>query len=104
MTLDEAYRQARILEQAQKQSASYDNNVVAAIQGDPPSTVASVVKRTPKEETCYFCENPRNPRSNCPARNSECHNCNKKGHWGKMCKSKTIASITNQNGNYPDLA
>ena len=32
MSLEEAYQQARTLERAQKQSASYDNSIVAGIE------------------------------------------------------------------------
>ena len=32
MSLEEAYQQARTLEQAQKQSASYDNSIVAGTE------------------------------------------------------------------------
>ena len=37
---------------------------------------------------CGNCGNARHPRSSCPARGRECYVCGKKGHMGKMCRSK----------------
>lgn len=102
LTLDEAYKQARALEQAQTQAASYDTGTVASINMDnmkiseaPPlqdniksfvtENVAAIQSKP--SDPCYFCKNPRHPRSKCPARNSECRKCGKKGHWAKACKS-----------------
>ncbi|GAA6071017.1 uncharacterized protein K02A2.6-like [Tachysurus ichikawai] len=30
----------------------------------------------------------------CPATSSECRKCKRKGHWARMCKSKTVRQVT----------
>ena len=47
----------------------------------------------PKKK-CYFCGDPIHNRRSCPARNSVCNNCGKKGHYGKVCMSKATSSTT----------
>ena len=94
--MTQAFNQARTLEQAGKQSASYDTNIVAAVSEDK-SEVSFTLAAAPKKvfsnrnkdgkENYFFCGNVRHPRSNCPARNFECGKCKKMGHWARCCKS-----------------
>ena len=118
LTLTQACTQARALEQAQNQSATYEqnnmNNNVAAITETDSSLAAAggrknkpftknntnnttnqyVSQQTQSKDKCYFCGNARHDRTQCPARNDECLKCQKKGHWGRVCRSNTaIASI-----------
>lgn len=51
-----------------------------------------------KEEKCYFCGNLRHPRIKCPARNFECRNCHKIGHWAQVCKGNVTATIREDSG------
>lgn len=95
LTLDEAYRQARVLEQAQQQSASYQQPL-GALPETPENLGATTnssggKKPSNSKEKCYFCGNPRHPRANCPANNSICKNCQKRGHWDKVCKSAPVS-------------
>ena len=42
-----------------------------------------------KQQDCYCCgARPAHPKSKCPAKDVICHNCGKKGHYQKCCKSK----------------
>lgn len=42
-----------------------------------------------KRQDCYCCgARPAHPKSKCPAKDVICHNCGKKGHYQKCCKSK----------------
>ena len=112
LTLDAAHQQARSLEQAQSQAASYENGVVGAmnvVENQPAQRqqqqqlqqqqnqlelqqqhnhdrngLAAVGDNSQK---CFFCGKNRHPRSRCPARNSTCQNCGKKRHWQVVCKS-----------------
>ena len=52
-----------------------------------PSTLAAV---EPEAPTCFFCGNSKHPRSRCPARETICLNCQKKGHFSKVCRGKTV--------------
>ena len=47
------------------------------------------MKRTSsKSEKCSYCgKSEIHERSNCPAKDSKCRNCNKTGHWDIVCKS-----------------
>ncbi|XP_066910469.1 uncharacterized protein [Clytia hemisphaerica] len=102
LSLDDAFAQARALEQAQSQSAAYENSTIAALPIGEEASLGAINRNknsfsdnsdTTKQnqlkskELCYFCGNSRHARSNCPARESECRNCKKKGHWAKVCRS-----------------
>ena len=43
-------------------------------------------------QKCFFCGNQRHDRPRCPARNSICKNCKKKGHFARVCRSHTAAA------------
>ena len=43
-------------------------------------------------QLCYFCGSSLHPRRNCPAKDSVCNKCGKKGHWSKVCRSQTAAA------------
>ena len=44
-------------------------------------------KERPKEQNCRKCIAPnRNPKNNCRARESVCHNCKKKRFFAKACR------------------
>ena len=132
LTLEAAFQQARALEQAQTQAASYENGVVGAVSAvsgndDGLKSVSqqqqqqqrqqqeelynnniAAVKGSNSKDICFFCGKPRHDRSNCPARDSECRNCKKKGHWAQVCKSSKssggpIAAIPH-NSYLPSLA
>ena len=105
LSLEQAFAQARQLEQAQNQSASYDNSTVAAVPDQSDDELAAMslnsnsnklkTKLNPSQqqnngdrrEPCFFCGRSRHPRSQCPARDSQCRNCGKKGHWKEVCNS-----------------
>lgn len=100
LSLDEAFTQARALEQAQTHSVAYDSNTIAAVEPSDDSTDPLAAapsqnnnnskshKKQNKKEQCYFCGNSRHPRTSCPARNDTCQNCKKKGHWARVCRSE----------------
>ena len=40
------------------------------------------------------------PKQACPARNVACHTCSKKGHYSSVCRSKSLATVSEeQQGN-----
>ena len=47
---------------------------------------------------CYRCgsSNHRANYPQCPAKNATCHNCQRKGHFGKACKSKPARPLANK--------
>ncbi|XP_064080951.1 uncharacterized protein LOC135197777 [Macrobrachium nipponense] len=40
---------------------------------------------------CFFCGGPYHIRAHCPARDSSCNKCGRKGHFAKACLSKQSA-------------
>lgn len=44
------------------------------------------------KKRCYFCGGPYHSRTICPARESTCNKCDKKGRCARACLSKTSAS------------
>uniref|UniRef100_A0A5S6R1M3 CCHC-type domain-containing protein n=1 Tax=Trichuris muris TaxID=70415 RepID=A0A5S6R1M3_TRIMR len=95
---------ARVLESAQKCSDEYvtapalDATVtLAAADGhqsestnncEESCNATGAVKRR-----CFFCGQRWHARSRCPASDVNCWKCNKKGHFGKMCRSKLAAQL-----------
>ena len=105
LKLSEAYQQARALEQAQQQSASYDSYTIPSAEHVPNDFVAAIPKKqSTGDQKCFFCGNERHARSNCPAKESECRICHKKGHWDKVCRSKPVAVIASSENSMPSLA
>ena len=52
---------------------------------------SEVRKSSGKPKQCKFCGyNWHNNLTECPARQKICNNCNKKGHFAKMCKQQKI--------------
>ena len=47
------------------------------------------------KKSCFFCgKTPKHKRSECPARESVCNSCGKKGHWNTVCqKKKTVTQV-----------
>ena len=94
LDLQKAFDMARSLELAQQQSLSYHspNTCGAAAEtesnpdeGQEPDK-SSLSAATGK---CFFCGYGRHPREKCPARDAECKNCGKIGHYSRACKSKS---------------
>lgn len=94
INLNDAFDQARALELAELNSASYltaptPMHTAAAefLEHVPPQEHLAAI--TPSRSgNCFFCGNGRHQRNACPARNAICHKCGKRGHFQKMCKSR----------------
>ena len=52
----------------------------------------------PQQSTkpCTRCGKGPHSRDKCPARESECHKCHRKGHYSSQCMSKTVAPLIAQ--------
>ncbi|KAA3675181.1 uncharacterized protein DEA37_0011386 [Paragonimus westermani] len=105
--LAKAFTQARALETAESQSLSYTHphvpynescalhspvSIDSLDSGKPDSNLAATIPK------CFFCGYNKHPRSKCPAREALCRNCNKVGHFQRVCKSnqsdKRVVSCT----------
>lgn len=108
LSLEEATAQARTLEAAQSQADFYSQYNQTTLNATTRNTVTakSVLQEGLSDEEhhhqfqlaststkCYFCGGSRHPRYKCPAKDATCNVCSKKGHYGKVCKSKHQKSI-----------
>ena len=150
LSLDQAFAQARALEQAQSQSASYDNHGIAAIPSPEllsevdESLGAAGNRNNPgrnrlnnnrsnnnsrsnnnrnhrgntrsnnnrnnnrsnnrlsnaSNNTLLLWEFTSHDRSECPAKDDICNNCQKQGHWSRVCNSSSslgaMGHVTNE--------
>ena len=104
LDLKTAYDQALTLEMAQRQLASYSqqNSLTASVftvRTEETDDCISVCDEQPtvaaiSRQKYFFCGNQRHERSKCPARNSVCKNCKKKGHFACVYRSH-MAAATN---------
>lgn len=103
LDLQTAFDQARSLEMAYQQSHSFQTvpAPLAALPSTTESTTAVNGLAKSLEESlpltsaaatnnkCLFCGFDRHPRFKCPAKDAVCNNCGKKGHFRKVCRSKS---------------
>lgn len=80
-------------------------DAVRAIKGEKPAwkNKGQTVKQTKdrhsthgSEQSCRRCgKTPSHAKFSCPAKNADCHNCGKRGHYGKMCRStKRVSAVS----------
>ena len=106
LPLNTAIDKARALELAQRESRTYDSpGHLAAVQSSPKDLPAELNEEAAASTTtitslqgnrlCYFCgRKPSHDRSTCPARNSTCSKCRKKGHFARVCRSSSLRPET----------
>ena len=110
LDLQAAFDQARALDIAQKNSESYKLPFMptAAAVGKPSEDNAqkgeNITVASTQSQKCFFCGYDMHPRSKCPARDSTCSNCQKKGHYKRVCRSKRQGEPATAALNRPALA
>ena len=52
--------------------------------------------RPPQGQKCSYCGKGPHLKQSCPARQVICHKCNKKGHYSSVCRSKAIATVSEE--------
>ena len=46
-----------------------------------------------RNQKCGRCGGKPHERNECPAKDSICNSCKRKGHWKKCCKTKNVSEI-----------
>ncbi|XP_042237354.1 uncharacterized protein LOC121876351 [Homarus americanus] len=104
LTLSQAFDQTRSLDLAQRTLEAFQSlgPVIAAASGCLEDAVKSpytnqqeirpvedstLASMTTKKR-CWFCATSLHLRARCPAKDSDCSSCGKKGHWAKVCQTK----------------
>ena len=101
-TLNDAITLGRKYEAAAAHSAELSNlqpNNQPDLQNNQPQSVSAIKKRSfkpkkrhQKQKTPSVCKNCGGNhdygKENCPAKDAICFNCERKGHWSKLCMSK----------------
>jgi hypothetical protein len=105
-SLDDTYKAALTLERASSNSEQYQRYNTpqlfsSALQVqlenpvDNPDAVLAATNHNQQAnwsqrkggKACYFCGCDKHYRQSCPARESTCDICGKRGHWAKVCRS-----------------
>ena len=90
LTLEKAKTMIRQREAMHEQQSSLKETA------DEPSSVVALIHykkgQGQNKRSCMRCGRESHPRDKCPARDAICHRCKRKGHYGIVCRSKTIAN------------
>ena len=62
----------------------------------PPTIQFTRPKVNPTYTNCGHCGGKPHRRNECPAKDSTCNACRKRGHWKKMCRSTKKVAEVNQ--------
>ena len=110
LTLQEAITKARQSEAVKKQQSILQGNKSEL----PPANVDRIsnykgqaarernLRRMPRPKNtaertnkakCSWCLGSRHPKQECPAKDSKCNKCDKRGHWARACKSQPEKSV-----------
>ena len=57
---------------------------------------AGTGQQTSVKRHCRRCGRDHQEDAQCPARNATCFKCNRKGHYGTQCFSKTVAALASE--------
>ena len=92
LILDSAFTQVHSLEIAQK--SSYQYSVTSMLNATSVDNKPSDLNTIATRRTWFFCGGPRHKHQSYPAKDTICHNCEKPGHFDKLCQSSNKKSST----------
>ncbi|KAL5510819.1 hypothetical protein EMCRGX_G006423 [Ephydatia muelleri] len=91
------HTQQQVLKEAESGSSfKGENSSMDFLRGQgtktkPAGVSSAKPKQTPKQ--CVKCGKGQHPWYTCPAKESVCHKCKRRGHYGSQCLSKTVAEL-----------
>jgi len=87
----ETYTLKKLLEDGRKHEAIAEGKAqmlkLAPINKEADEVEVDAFKSRPERKKCGYCDRIHKPKS-CPAYNSTCKACGKKGHWEVVCRSR----------------
>ena len=92
LTLEKAKKLVRQRE-AVKEQQSFLKKEECSLEYIKQKPTGSSARTKAKTSLCSRC-GKSHTRDYCPARDVTCFKCNRRGHFGKMCFSKTVATIS----------
>ena len=105
--LEDTIALACTLEQSISNSEKYGSSLNGIVIGTSPeqdlkgSVVAAAVSGNPTSpRKCGFCGYEYHVRSACPAKETTCNTCDKRGHWARVCRSAASPGKANSNGKF----
>lgn len=102
LSLDEAFKLARSLEQAEIQANTYTTSTseqfiqmaalpqpaeTSSILFDNDHNQLTEIQLSTVKKRCFFCGGMVHPRLRCPAKDATCNKCRKTGHFARVCRS-----------------
>ena len=88
MTLDKAVAKSRTYEELRAEQANQER-ARGTRNSFERADMDAVNRKWKVEEACPRCGNtPSHSISSCPAKDAECYQCGRHGHWAKFCRSK----------------
>ena len=90
------HSQQQVLQEAQSGSLNLEHGAMDVLRSQetrtkPLSATFTKPKQTPRQ--CIKCGKGQHPWYLCPAKDSVCHKCKRKGHFSSQCLSKTVAKV-----------
>ena len=90
------HTQQQVLQEAHSSPLSVEPGVVDVLKSQetrtkPSSGTFTKPKQTPRQ--CTKCGKGQHSWYLCPAKDSVCHKCKRKGHFSSQCLSKTVAEV-----------
>ena len=104
----QTFSKARTLELAVKNNQMIGgNSMINAVQSSTDVS-ASMRKSGPlphygNSNICFYCDNQKHNRQQCPARNVICFSCGIKGHFAKCCRCRSNPGYR-QNSTKPNVS
>ena len=86
-SLEQLFRTATTMELATKDAQLI---IPTGSQATPNSPIIAAINKA----SCLWCGGSRHNRISCPANNSICKKCSKKGHWASVCLSKQHLTLS----------
>ena len=100
LTFELAIDKAEAFERARSERKSVGVHQIAAVSGESVKRVSQKPRSSQncaKDKLCYRCGSSTHLANSaeCPAKTATCKNCQRRGHFGKVCRQKSTGNVSN---------